>query len=86
MNLDNGDRDRLLTIKEVSDLTGLAIGTIYHFVSELRIPVVRFSSRCIRFRLSALEQWFEELTEEAGPHTVCLRKSKLAKGKARMFS
>ena len=63
MNLHTGDRDRLLTIKEVSELTGLATGTIYHFVSELRIPVVRFSRRCIRFRLSAIEQWFEELSQ-----------------------
>jgi len=63
MSVDSGDKNRLLTIKEVSDLTGLAVGTIYHFVSELRIPVVRFSSRCIRFHRSALEQWFEELSQ-----------------------
>ncbi len=56
--------DRLLTIKEVSELTGLKIGTLYHFVSEKRIPVVRLSKRCIRFRVSSLERWFEELAEE----------------------
>ena len=60
----NSDNDKLLTINEVSDLTGLAVGTLYRFVSDKRIPVVRLSRRCIRFRLSSLQRWFEELTEE----------------------
>lgn len=73
--------DRLLTIKEVAELTGLASGSIYHLVSQKRIPVVRISSRCIRFRLSSLERWFAELTEEAGKSVVQnLRKSDRAKG------
>jgi excisionase family DNA binding protein len=55
--------DRLLTINEVSALTGLAVGTLYHFVCQKRIPVVRLSKRCIRFRLSSLERWFEDLDE-----------------------
>jgi excisionase family DNA binding protein len=55
--------DRLLTIKEVSALTGLAVGTLYHFVSQKRIPVMRLSKRCIRFRLSSLKRWFEDLGE-----------------------
>lgn len=54
--------DRLLTIRDVSEFTGLAVGTLYHLVSEGRIPVVRFSSRCIRFRVSALEKWFDDLS------------------------
>jgi excisionase family DNA binding protein len=57
--------DRLLRIEEVAELTGLAVGTVYHLVSQKRIPVVRISSRCIRFRLSSLESWFAELTQEA---------------------
>lgn len=57
--------DRLLTIKEVSELTGLKIGTLYHFVAAQRIPVVRISNRCLRFRRSSLERWFEQLTRHA---------------------
>lgn len=56
--------ERLLRVQEVSELTGLAVGSIYHMVSQKRIPVVRLSSRCIRFRLSDLQVWFEELTQE----------------------
>jgi excisionase family DNA binding protein len=56
--------DRLLTIDEVAELTGLAAGTLYHFVSQKRIPVVRLSKRCIRFRQSDLSNWFQTLTQE----------------------
>lgn len=69
MTSNNFGDDRLLTIKEVAELTGLAVGTIYHFVSQSKIPVVRISSRCIRFRLSSLERWFDELTEETRKST-----------------
>ena len=55
--------DRLLTINEVSELTGLAVGTLYHFVSQQRIPVVRLSKRCIRFRSSDLLAWIQALTQ-----------------------
>ena len=57
--------DRLLTIDEVAELTGLAAGTLYHWVSEQRIPVVRISKRCIRFRQSDLAEWIQTLTQEA---------------------
>lgn len=56
--------ERLLAIKEVSELTGLAVGTLYHFVSQKRIPVVRLSKRCIRFRYSDLLAWIQTLTEK----------------------
>jgi excisionase family DNA binding protein len=56
--------DRLLTIKEVAELTGLAVGTLYHFVSQKRIPVVRLSTRCIRFRQSDLSDWIQTLSHE----------------------
>jgi excisionase family DNA binding protein len=56
--------ERLLTIKEVSELTGLAVGTLYHFVSQQRIPVVRLSKRCIRFRYSDLLDWIQTFTQQ----------------------
>lgn len=57
--------DRLLTINEVAELTGLTVGTLYHFVSQRRIPVVRLSKRCIRFRHSDLSHWIQTHTEGA---------------------
>lgn len=65
MNIHNRDGcpDRLLTINEVADFTGLTVGTLYHLVSEKRIPVVRLSRRCLRFKRSALLAWIEQLSE-----------------------
>ncbi len=54
---------RLLTIEGVAQITGLSVGTLYHFVSERRIPVVRISKRCIRFELLAIRQWIEALSD-----------------------
>jgi excisionase family DNA binding protein len=51
---------KLLSIEQVSEITGVSVGTLYHWVSQKRIPVVRFSSRCIRFRLSDIEAWLSE--------------------------
>jgi len=57
--------ERLLTISEVAEMTGMAVGTLYHVVSQGRIPVVRLSKRCIRFRYSDLLEWIEMHTEKA---------------------
>lgn len=59
-----GHEDKLLLdIEEVAELTGLSVGTLYHWVSQRRIPVVRFSSRCIRFRRCDLDAWIQKATE-----------------------
>ena len=50
----------LLTIKQVASITGLAVGTLYHFVSQRRIPIVRISARCVRFRRSDIDAWLAE--------------------------
>jgi len=57
--------ERLLTVREVAEITGLAVVTLYHFVSEQRIPVVRLSKRRIRFRYSDLLNWIQTLTQDA---------------------
>jgi excisionase family DNA binding protein len=55
------ERKELLSIEDVAQLTGFSVGTLYHWVSEGRIPVTRFSSRCIRFRRSDIDAWLEQL-------------------------
>jgi excisionase family DNA binding protein len=50
-----------LTAAQVASLTGFAEGTIRHFVSQRRIPFIRISSRCIRFRRSDIETWLEKM-------------------------
>jgi excisionase family DNA binding protein len=64
--MENSTRaERLLTARESAQYLGLALGTLYHMVSEHRIPVIHLSSRCIRFRLSDLERWLDALTRPA---------------------
>lgn len=54
------DDKLLLTVREVAELTGFAEGTLRHWVSSKKIPIVRFSSRCVRFRLTDIERWIAE--------------------------
>jgi excisionase family DNA binding protein len=53
----------LLNVREVAELTGFSAGTLFHWVSQRRIPYVRLSPRCIRFRLCDLENWLTERVE-----------------------
>jgi excisionase family DNA binding protein len=57
--------DHLLNVAEAARLLNLAPGTIYHMVHSKRLPVVKVSSRCIRFRKSELLRWIETLSEPA---------------------
>jgi excisionase family DNA binding protein len=56
-------QDRLLKVDEVAKFLGLARGTIYHLVSEKRLPCVRLSARCLRFHRSELEKFIANLSE-----------------------
>jgi excisionase family DNA binding protein len=51
------DGKLLLNTRELAVLTGFSEGTLRHWVSEKRVPVVRFSARCVRFRLSDIQDW-----------------------------
>jgi excisionase family DNA binding protein len=55
--------DRLLNVNEVAEFLGLAVGTVYHLVSQKRLPCIRLSARCLRFRRSDLEKLIANLAE-----------------------
>jgi excisionase family DNA binding protein len=57
--------DRLLTVAEAARYLNLSVGGLYHLISQRRIPVVRISSRCVRFRRAALQEWIESLSQRA---------------------
>lgn len=48
------NNDQLLTVREAAELLHLTPGTIYHLVSQRRLPVIKISSRCVRFSRAAL--------------------------------
>jgi excisionase family DNA binding protein len=52
--------DTLLDVTGAAAFLGISVGTLYHWVSERRIPVIRFSKRCIRFRLCDVQKWISE--------------------------
>jgi excisionase family DNA binding protein len=57
---------RFLTVKEVSDYTGLAEGTIYNMVSERRIPCTKIG-RLVKFDRHKLDKWLESNTRKVIP-------------------
>jgi len=48
-----------LTIKEVSLLTGLAVGTLYNMVSKRQIPH-RKLGRLVKFERDELDKWLKD--------------------------
>jgi excisionase family DNA binding protein len=60
---ESSGNDNLMTVPEAAEFLHLNPGTLYHFVSQKRVPVIRISSRCIRFSRRALSEWIESLTE-----------------------
>lgn len=60
-----GEEDRLWTIDEAAEYLHLNKYSLYHLVSQKRIPVVKLSARCIRFSREALLGWIEGMTHAA---------------------
>lgn len=58
------DTDQLLKVEDVARLLQMSAGTIYHLVSQGRIPCVKLSARCLRFRSADLAAWIEDLAHE----------------------
>jgi excisionase family DNA binding protein len=59
-------KDCLMDANEVAEFLGLAVGTIYHLVSQKRLACVRLSPRCLRFRRGDLEKWVATKFEDCG--------------------
>ena len=55
--------DRLLTVQELAERLGISPGTAYHWLSQGRLPAVRFSKRCVRFRESEVQKMLEQLEQ-----------------------
>lgn len=55
--------DRLLTVRELAGRLGISAGTAYHWLSQGRLPCVRFSARCVRFCQGDVQKLLEELRQ-----------------------
>ena len=49
--------DNLLGYAEAAAQLGVAIGTLYAWVCQKRVPHYRISSRCVRFSRAELTRW-----------------------------
>jgi excisionase family DNA binding protein len=58
--------ERLLNVREVADLLGIAPGSVYHWISQGRLPAVHFSKRCVRFRPGDVQALVDELAARTG--------------------
>ena len=47
----------LLNINQAAELLGISPGTLYHWVSERRVPHIKLGLRCLRFRRGDLAAW-----------------------------
>lgn len=59
------DKDHLLNVAEAAKLLKLSPGTVYHLISEKRVPVIKISARCVRFSRTALLSWLDSLAHAA---------------------
>ena len=64
--------DNLMDINEVADMLKLSVGTVYHLVSQKRIPHIHLSKRCLRFRRSSIRTWIGTLGETPTKNKVTL--------------
>jgi predicted DNA-binding transcriptional regulator AlpA len=56
---------KLWNVNEVADFLGVAVGSVYHFVSQKRIPCVRLSARCLRFDSQVIREWVAARAENS---------------------
>lgn len=50
--------EKLIDAETLSEYLAVKVGTIYHWVSQKRIPHVKLG-RCVRFDLEQINQWKE---------------------------
>jgi|JI10StandDraft_1071094.scaffolds.fasta_scaffold55819_8 excisionase family DNA binding protein len=58
----------LLDYDQLSKRLSVKKSTLYSWVSQNKIPYVRFSGRCVRFNIEAITSWLNRKSEQAGRH------------------
>jgi excisionase family DNA binding protein len=71
--------DKLLTVADLAERLNIAPGSIYHWVAQGRLPCIRFSKRCLRFRESEVSSLLDELSDAGSREGNNLRQRPLWK-------
>lgn len=56
--------EQLLTVKQVAVLLQVNYMTIYKWVSQGRIPCIKFSGNCVRFDWHKVKRWFATMEQK----------------------
>lgn len=54
----------LWDVKQVAEFLRMKVGSVYHLVSEKRVPCVRLSARCLRFQPEAIMEWVQHKSQK----------------------
>lgn len=54
--------DQLLTVRDLANRLRVTPTCVYRWLAENRLPVIRFSRRCVRFRESDVASLLEQLS------------------------
>jgi excisionase family DNA binding protein len=76
----------LLTVREVAELLGVAPGTIFHWAAQGRLPCVRLSQRCLRFKKSEIEEWLNGLSVPAAEEFKRTRRKLRSTDPSKLFA
>jgi excisionase family DNA binding protein len=60
--------DTKLNYKQVSELTGMPLGTLYSLVHQKRIPHIRLGKRLVRFSKLQIINWMSSHEVVAGEY------------------
>jgi excisionase family DNA binding protein len=60
--------EKLLTIAELADRLGIQKSSAYHWLSDGRLPCIRLSKRCVRFRESDVEKMLDQFSQKRDTH------------------
>ncbi len=72
--------DKLLTVSDLAERLNITRTSVYRWVAQGRLPCIRFSKRCIRFRDSEISSVLDELSKASIRGGNNLRQRPLWKG------
>ncbi|MDP3048909.1 MAG: helix-turn-helix domain-containing protein [Thermodesulfovibrionales bacterium] len=75
--------EKLLNIEDISRIVGVKKSTVYQWTHRGLIPVVRLSSRCVKFSEDAIKKWLDEKSFSPGNEAQSAAKAKTKKRKPR---
>ena len=72
--------DKLMTVSDLAERLKINPGSIYRWAAQGRLPCIRFSKRCLRFRESEVSSLLDELSDSGGREGNNLRQKSTLEG------